>query len=78
MGGKDATLDVTVVNPCQTATIAGAATNAGHVGESCQRQGIAFLPMVVESLGGWHEGGGEARGSAGPPVGAGGGGGSEH
>ena len=76
MGGKDATLDVTVVNPCQTATIAGAATNAGHAGESCQRQGIAFLPMVVESLGGWHEGGGEARGSAGPPVGAGGGGSS--
>ena len=24
-------------------------------GEACRRQGIAFLPMVVESFGGWHE-----------------------
>jgi len=23
--------------------------------EACRRQGIAFLPMVVESFGGWHE-----------------------
>ena len=30
MGGKDAALDVTVVNPCQTATVVGAATTAGH------------------------------------------------
>ena len=22
--------------------------------EDCQRQGIAFLPLVVESMGGWH------------------------
>ena len=27
-GGKDAALDVTVVNPCQTATVVGAATTA--------------------------------------------------
>ena len=25
-------------------------------GEACQQQGVAFLPMVVESFGGWHEG----------------------
>ena len=25
-------------------------------GETCQQQGVAFLPMVVESFGGWHEG----------------------
>ena len=24
-------------------------------GEACRRQGIAFLPMAVESFGGWHE-----------------------
>ena len=30
VGGKDAALDVTVVNPCQAATVVGAVTNAGH------------------------------------------------
>ena len=30
VGGKDAALDVTVVNPCQAATVVGAATTAGH------------------------------------------------
>ena len=30
IGGKDAALDITVVNPCQTATVVGAATTAGH------------------------------------------------
>ena len=24
--------------------------------EDCRRQGIAFLPLAVESLGGWHRG----------------------
>ena len=24
-------------------------------GEACRRQGIAFLPMAVDSFGGWHE-----------------------
>ena len=68
VAGKDAALDVTVVNPCQTATVIGAATTAGHAlnhayqrkvrgaGEACQQQGVAFLPMVVEYFGGWHEG----------------------
>ena len=23
-------------------------------GEACRRQGLAFLPLAVESLGGWH------------------------
>ena len=62
IGGKDAALDVTVVNPCQAATVIGAATTAGHAlnfahsrkvrgaGEACQRQGVTFLPIVVESL----------------------------
>ena len=30
VGGKDAALDVTVVNPCQAATVVGAATTVGH------------------------------------------------
>ena len=67
-GGRDAALDVTVVNPLQAATVAGAATTPGHAltyaydrkirgaEEDCRRQGIAFLPLAVESLGGWHGG----------------------
>ena len=47
-------------------TLTGAATTPGHAlnyaynnkvrgaEEECQAQGIAFLPMVAESLGGWH------------------------
>ena len=65
-GGRDAALDVTVVNPLQAATMAGAATTPGHAltyaytrkmrgaEDDCRRQGIAFLPLAVESLGGWH------------------------
>ena len=64
----DVTIDVTVVNPPQQATVAGAATTAGHAityvhqrkmrgaGEACRRQGITLMPVVVESLGGWGEG----------------------
>ena len=67
MGGKDAALDVTVVNPLQVATVVGASTEAGHAlthafnrkmrgtAEACHRQGVAFMPLVVESYGGWHE-----------------------
>ena len=45
----------------------GAATEAGHAlthafnrkmrgtAEACHRQGVAFLPLAVESYGGWHE-----------------------
>ena len=66
-GGRDTALDVTVVNPLQAATVAGAATTPGfaltfayerklrEVEEACRRQGILFLPLAVESLGGWHE-----------------------
>ena len=51
----------------QAATVAGAATTPGfaltfayerklrEVEEACRRQGILFLPLAVESLGGWHE-----------------------
>ena len=79
VGGKDAALDVTVVNPLQVATVVGAATEAGHAlthafnrkmrgtAEACHRQGVAFLPLAVESYGGWHEMGareGERLGAA--------------
>ena len=64
--GKDAALDVTVVNPLQAAMVQEAAEVPGHAlqvahkrkldksWEPCNRQGIAFLPIAVESLGAWH------------------------
>ena len=66
-GGKDAALDVTVINPLQDATVEGAAITPGHAlgvayrrkmtaaAEDCRREGIAFIPLAMESLGGWHE-----------------------
>lgn len=65
-GGRDATLDVTVTHPLQQGHLAGAAANAGHslilaynrkvagAGDECLAAGIAFIPLAVESLGGWH------------------------
>ena len=53
-------LDVTVINPLQAATVAGAATTPGHAltvayqrkmqwaMEACRQEGIAFLPIAVE------------------------------
>ena len=67
-GGRDAALDVTVINPLQAATLTGAASTPGHAlfyaytrkmrgaEEDCMRQGIAFLPLAVESFGGWNGG----------------------
>ena len=64
--GTDAALDITVINPLQQATLEGAAREPGHaldfacqrkiagVAEDCERQGVAFLPLAFESLGGWH------------------------
>ena len=64
--GRDGALDVTVIHPFQAATLAQAALDPGHAlqfaydrkvrgaAEDCQRQGISFLPLVVESMGGWH------------------------
>ena len=66
-GGKDVALDVTVVNPLQDALVQGAATTPGHAltiahsrkmdksWEPCSLQGITFIPVAVESLGGWHK-----------------------
>ena len=58
-------LDVTVISPLQLQTVDIAATTQGHAitvaesrkmtfhAESCRSQGINFIPLVVESLGGW-------------------------
>ena len=58
-------MDVTVVNPLQNATVALAAETAGHAltfayerkmrgaFEECREQGIKFIPIVAETLGGW-------------------------
>ena len=65
-GGRDAALDVTITHPLQNLTRAGAAVTPGHAaavaydrkvrgaGELCQAEGLAFIPIVAESLGGWH------------------------
>ena len=65
--GRDAALDVTVINPLQDATVQGAAITAGHAlsvryntkmtsaAAACQAEGIAFIPLVFQSLGGWEE-----------------------
>ena len=66
-GGKDAALDVTVVNPLQAALVSQAADTPGHAlkvahkrkldksWQACNQQGIVFLPLAVESLGAWHK-----------------------
>jgi hypothetical protein len=63
-GGKDTALDVTVVNPLQTELVSRAATTAGHaltyaynrkMTEACRVAGLVFIPMPMETLGGWHK-----------------------
>ena len=65
-GGKDAAIDVTVINPLQESIVTEAAASPGHAltvahqrkldksWDACHRQGIVFLPLAVESLGAWH------------------------
>ena len=64
--GKDTALDITVVNPLQTALVTRAsqdgnsAVEHAHMGkarkyeERCAREGITFIPLAVDTLGGWH------------------------
>ena len=66
-GGRDAALDVTVVHPLQDAIRARAAAEPGYAliyaynnkmrvtADLCDQQGIAFIPVVAESMGGWHK-----------------------
>ena len=63
--GQPAALDVTVISTLQQATLQGAASTQGHAlavgverklaahAEACRAAGIAFVPLMVESLGGW-------------------------
>ena len=60
-------LDVTVISTLQKLTLQGAAITPGHalaVGENrkmtmhashCQAVGVSFVPLVIESLGGWSD-----------------------
>ena len=60
-------VDSTVINPLQTQLVGQAATMAGaalevaysrkmtQAGEACRREGLVFVPMPWETLGGWHE-----------------------
>ena len=64
--GKDGALDVTVTGPLARSNVAAAAEEAGSalakavqrkvlgVAEACQQQGLVFLPIALETLGGFH------------------------
>ena len=66
-GGRDTALDVTVVNPLQEKLVRQSSITPGHAlttaynrkmaqaGEACRREGIVFIPMPMETLGGWHD-----------------------
>ena len=65
--GKDAALDVTVTSPLAATNVQGAATTAGaslskaferkvrSAREACRGQGLVFIPLAMETLGGLHE-----------------------
>ena len=64
--GKDAAIDVTVTGPLASSNVAASAAVAGSASDkafnrkvqgtavACQQQGLAFLPVAVETLGGFH------------------------
>ena len=66
-GGRPAALDVTVISTLQQLTLPGAATVQGHAlllgeerklsahAEACRSVGVSFIPLVMESLGGWND-----------------------
>ena len=65
--GQPAAQDIHVISTVQQQTLAGASTTPGYalqVGEdrkmiahagACRAAGVTFIPLVVESLGGWSE-----------------------
>ena len=65
--GRPTALAVTVISTLQQFTVQGAAITPGHalaVGENkkmsmhasqCQAVGVSFVPLVIESLGGWSD-----------------------
>ena len=66
-GGRDTALDVTVVCPLLTDRQDNSIASPGHTLvvafnekcrdylEACEREGLAFIPLPVETLGGWHK-----------------------
>ena len=66
-GGRDTALDVTVVSPLLTDRVDNSITTPGHTLvvafndkcrdylQACEREGISFIPLPVETLGGWHK-----------------------
>ena len=64
--GKDCALDITVTSPLAPSNLAAAAAEAGGAlakafhrkvqgaGEVCRQQGLAFVPVALETLGGFH------------------------
>ena len=65
--GKDGAIDVTVTGPLAQSNVASASAAAGGAlekafkrkvdgaAQACQEQGISFLPVAVETLGGFHK-----------------------
>ena len=65
--GQPAALDVTVISTLQNLTVEGAAKTQGHAlsigrerklaahSQACHSVGVSFVPLVVETLGGWCE-----------------------
>ena len=64
--GKDAALDVTVITPMQSAVVDREAQESGYALQyawdrkmrnafaACDAQRISFIPLPVETFGGWH------------------------
>ena len=64
--GKDTALDIAVVSPLQALLVKKAAEEAGSAAckrykdkltkylHPCEQEGIQFIPVVVETMGGWH------------------------
>ena len=67
MRGQPAALDVHIISTLQQLTLKEAAVTQGHAlsvgeerkraahSEACHSVGVTFIPMVVETLGGWGE-----------------------
>ena len=65
--GKDAALDVTVTSPLASSNLAAATARPGgalekaydrkmrDTADACRQQGLVFLPMALETLGGMHQ-----------------------
>ena len=79
--GRPAALDVTVISTLQQLTLRGAACTQGHAllvgeerkmaahAESCRAVGVSFVPLVIETLGGWSKGAADALTSIGRLLG---------